>query len=65
MVKVNKSIIGLIESWVVVKGDAAKISGIKLFASLKSSNAVHDILVRDQLKIEPIKFSRMLKPSFQ
>lgn len=57
MGKVNQSNFGLIESWVGVKVDAAKIGGIKLFASLKSSNAVHDILVRDQLKIEPIKFA--------
>ena len=57
MVKVNTSKIGLIESWVGVKVDAAKIGGIKLLASLKSSNAVHDILVREQVKIEPIKFA--------
>lgn len=65
MGKVNQSNFGLIESWVGVKVDAAKIGDIKLFAASKSSNVVHDIRGRNQLKIEPIKFSRMLKHSFR
>lgn len=64
MGKVNQSNFGLIESWVVVKVDAAQIGNIRLFAESKFSNVVHEILVRNQLKIEPIKLLECLNPPF-